>query len=169
MKLTSILRPLFAVILFTSILISCDDDPTRVDYSSVPDAFSIENPDSSVTLESGLQIYIVEEGVGQFKTDIRDAISFFYTKRLKENKDRILGSSYINNVTVPIPANINALSRTIDMAGLQQGLVGMKEQEKRVLVIPPDIGYGNTNSSYSQDTIWVDVELDQITSPRKLR
>ncbi len=162
MRSTFLKFPLLLTLLAALLLVSCDDtDPRRIDYSTVPDPFSIAGATKVVT-ETGLIYYVIEKGTGSLEVTPRDQIQIFYTKRLKRDFDRILSSSYANGVVQPISASIGA-SRIISEAGFREGLLGMKEGEKRVLVLPPDLAYGGSpNSTYAKDTLWIDVELDQI-------
>lgn len=153
--------PLFVTLLFSLFLVSCEEDPTRIDFSDVPDPFSIEGAEK-VETESGLIYYVIEEGSGEFETNPRDQIRIFYTKRLERNKKRVISSSYANGVTTPVSTGISN-SRIVTEQGFKEGLIGMKEGEKRVLVLSPDLAYGdNPNSNYTEETIWIDVELDSI-------
>ncbi|MDR9419317.1 FKBP-type peptidyl-prolyl cis-trans isomerase [Gracilimonas sp.] len=150
---------LFTLLLFSSLLLSsCDEDnPFEVDYSSAPDPFDIENAER-VETETGLTYYIIEEGTGAFEVERRDAVQVFYTGRILETGE-IFDSSYRNGN--PSPTTFSSLDNLID--GFMEGLIGMKESGKRVLIIPPEIGYGdNPNSSLSDDTLRFDIELDTI-------
>lgn len=151
---------LFLLSFFTISLISCDnDDPFDVDYSEVPEPFDISNAEQ-VETETSLVYYLVEEGTGEFQVQRRDRVRVFYTGRIN-NTGEIFDSSYRNKNTSP--TDFASLENLI--AGFREGLIGMKEGEKRVLVIPPELGYGNTpNSRLSDDTLRFDVELDEIIS-----
>jgi FKBP-type peptidyl-prolyl cis-trans isomerase len=154
--------PLLLTLLSTLFLSSCEDDTRfQIDYSTVPDAYSISGAKKVVT-ETGLIYYVIEEGSGTLEVTPRDQIQIFYTKRLKRDLDHILSSSYANGVQQPVSASLGA-SRIVSEAGFREGLLGMKEGEKRVLILPPDLAYGGSpNSSFAEDTLWIDVELDQI-------
>jgi len=159
--------PVFLIVTLSLFLISCDDTNTRrIDYSTVPDPFSIEGAEK-VTTESGLEYYVIEEGIcPSGDEDIcsinsRDQVSIYYTKRVSDDPDRIISSSYVNGVERPV--NVTAAGGSIVAEeGFKQGILGMKEGEKRVLLLPPDLAYGNTNTQYSDKTIWIDLEIDEI-------
>lgn len=156
-------KRLFSFILLSTLTIgflSCDsDDPFEVDYSSVPEPFDISSAER-VETETGLVYYNVEAGSGEFEVQRRDQVSVYYTGRIN-NTGEIFDSSYRNgNLT---PTNFSSLENLID--GFREGLIGMKEGGKRVLIIPPELGYGNSPSSrLSDDTLRFDVELVEIVS-----
>ncbi|WP_185957293.1 FKBP-type peptidyl-prolyl cis-trans isomerase [Gracilimonas mengyeensis] len=146
---------------------SCDDDnPYEIDLSAVPKPFDISNAISSDTTDDGLIIHIIEEGSGQYEVDIRDEIDLYYTGRYLETMEVIVLSrspqtSYINGNTTPsnIPSIPNSRFAIFD--GLVEGIVGMKEGEKRVLIIPPELGLG-VDEDGNGDTARYDLELDEI-------
>ncbi|HET8864757.1 MAG TPA: FKBP-type peptidyl-prolyl cis-trans isomerase [Gracilimonas sp.] len=150
----------FILFLLTVSISSCDEsNPFEVDYSDAPEPFDIENT-TMVESESGLVYYIVEEGSGAFEVEIRDAVRVYYTGR-KVDTGEIFDSSYRNGNQSP--TTFNSLDNLIE--GFREGLIGMKEGEKRVLIIPPDLGYGDSpNSSLRNDTLRFDVELAAILS-----
>lgn len=162
------LKSSILVTLFVSLLIvSCDtnNDPRRIDFSDVPEPFSIENPVSVDTTESGLIIYVIEEGSGDLEVIPRDQISFYYTKRYKDDLDRIIGSSYANGVTFPHtgPVTPTSTRSVISESQFREGVIGMVEGEKRVLVLtPPVFGYLGNSYTYTNDTVWIDIELESI-------
>lgn len=163
---SSILVTVFASMLF----VSCDsnNDPRRIDYSDVPDPFSIENPVSVDTTESGLIIYVIEEGSGDLEVGPRDLISFYYTKRFKSDFDRIIASSYANSITAPKTESVTTDGTRDDViieSQFREGILGMQEGEKRVLILtPPITGYLlGRRYTYSSDTVWVDFELENIS------
>ena len=169
MHLKTLNVPVFLLFIASLLLASCDEnDPRQIDYSRVPEPFSIQNPVSVDTTETGLIIYVIEEGVcpagdeDLCTVNPRDQIRIFYTKRLKDDADRILSSSYANGVETPVTTSIGG-GRIIAEEGFKQGVLGMKKGEKRVLILPPDLAYGNNpNSPYEEDTVWIDLELDEI-------
>lgn len=167
---TTRLKSFLVVTIFASLLVvSCDtsnNNPFQNDFSDVPEPFSIENPVSVDTTESGLIIYVIEEGSGDLEVIPRDQISFYYTKRYRDDLDRIIASSYANGVTFPHtgPVTPTSTRSVISESQFREGVIGMVEGEKRVLVlIPPVVGYLGNSYTYSSDTVWIDIELDEIT------
>lgn len=159
----TISKRLFSLLFLTTLtlgLLSCDnDDPFEVDYSAVPEPFDISSAER-VETETGLVYYVVEEGTGEFQVQRRDQVRVFYTGRIN-NTGEIFDSSYRNRNTTP--TSFASLENLI--AGFREGLIGMKEGGKRVLIIPPELGYGNSPSSrLSDDTLRFDVELAEIVS-----
>ncbi|MBD3615927.1 MAG: FKBP-type peptidyl-prolyl cis-trans isomerase [Gracilimonas sp.] len=154
------LLPLLFLPLLAISFSSCDEDnPFEVDYSSAPEPFNIDNA-TRVESETGLIYYIVEEGSGAFEVDRRDQVRVYYTGRRYESGD-IFDSSYRNGN--PSPATFNSLGNLI--SGFREGLIGMKEGGKRVLIIPPELAYGNSpNSNLKNDTLRFDIELAEIIS-----
>lgn len=151
------LIPFLFLIILTLSFTACDDDPFEIDYSSAPAPFDIENAER-VETESGLVYYVIEEGGGAFEVKRRDQVTVYYTGR-RESNGEIFDSSYRNGN--PSPATFNSLGNLIE--GFREGLIGMKEGEKRVLIIPPELGYGNSETSSLRDeTLRFDVELAQI-------
>lgn len=158
---------LFITIFLALFISSCEENPFQIDFSEVPEPFSI-NGAEKITTESGLIYYVIEEGVCPnddedfCQVNPRDQIRIYYTKRLKRDLDRIISSSYANGVTDPVAAQVNN-SSIVTEDGFREGLIGMKEGEKRVLVLPPELAYANNPSSnYTNDSLWIDVELEEI-------
>lgn len=153
------LFPFLFLIVFTISFSACDDDPFKIDYSSAPPPYDIENAER-VETESGLVYYIVEEGSGAFEVKLRDQVAVYYTGR-RESNGTIFDSSYRNGN--PTPTTFSSLDNLIE--GFREGLIGMKEGGKRVLIIPPELGYGDSErSSLQDDTLRFDVELAEIIS-----
>ena len=147
--------PLTIFIVISFLLINCRNDPFETDYSTVPEPFSVEGvtPDTSQT---GLITYKLKEGNGPFEVTIRDRVLMYYTGR-KTNGD-IFDSSYINRSTDPSNLSVDGV-----VEGFRQGILGMKEGEKRVLIIPPPLAYGeNEGHSLQNDTLVFDLELETI-------
>ncbi len=150
----------FLTVLLTSLLISAcgGDNPfvIRDDFSTVPEPYELGDtvPD---TTETGLIIYVLEEGQGEFTVQLRDQIAVYFTGRTLDGE--IFDSSYKNSNTDP--ASLSVLSL---IQGFRQGVLGMKEGGRRVLIIPPELGYGGTSNVLRDDTLRFDVELDAILS-----
>jgi len=146
--------------LFLSALVftlSCGNDSPfsfEDDYSNVPEPFSTTGAQKVVT-ESGLTMYILEEGSGDLTVSIRDVVRVFYTGR-KTNTE-IFDSSYKNDQTEPSRLTVTNL-----IPGFTEGIIGMKEGGKRVLIIPPNLGYEGTSNALREDTLVFDVQIDTI-------
>ena len=157
------------------ILQSCDDSSTNIrePQYNPPAKYDLSQADTSYTTESGLEIYVIEEGYGDFEVISRDQIRANYTGYRLNGE--VFESTFRNGVTsggilrnlrtVPISGASGTVSPLID--GFRQGLLGMKEGEKRTLIIPPSLGYGDaregTNSyELRNDTLRFDVEVLQI-------
>lgn len=151
-------KTLSLAFLFTSslLILSCGgEDPFGVDYSLAPDPYPIEGAEK-VESETGLVYYIIEEGSGE-EVSRRSSVSVYYTGRTMDGE--IFDSSYRNGSL--LPRDMGDLGALVD--GFREGLLGMKEGGKRVLIIPPHLGYGDTPShQLSDDTLRFDVELDKI-------
>ena len=142
---------------------ACDEDnnPFEIDYSDVPSL-----PDTTaqgvtkVTTESGLIYYVITEGDPEsFEVVIRDDIEIYYTGRTEDGE--IFESSYGNGSTTPdrfndIGSYANSRGNNSKGEGFVEGILGMFEGERRVLVIPPDLN--RTTSS----TLIYDIELESI-------
>ncbi|MEX0721714.1 MAG: FKBP-type peptidyl-prolyl cis-trans isomerase [Balneolaceae bacterium] len=147
----------FAVLVVLIItVISCDtQDPYRVDFSSAPDPFPIENS-TKIETESGLAYYVIEEGDGE-EVVRRSEVALYYTGRTMDGE--IFDSSYRSGN--PNPTTFNDLGSLVK--GFREGVIGMKEGGKRVLIIPPDLGYGNSSThALRNDTLRFDIELDEV-------
>ncbi len=142
-------------------MISCNqDDPFEIDYSGAPDPFVITGIEP-VTTETGLIYYEVEKIDGPFVINRRDQVQIYYTGR--NTNGNIFDSSYRNGSTTP--SFFGDLGSLIQ--GFREGLIGMKEGEKRVLIIPPSLGYENARQGTSgynlrNDTLRFDIEVDKI-------
>ncbi len=181
------------LIIFISALFllqSCGEDnsPTRVTYNP-PAPYEISEADSSIITEEGLEVHIIDEGYGPFKVTGRDQISAYYTGRTIENGNigRVFDSTYRNESTSPgVLRNLttssitNSQGRTVSplIEGFRLGIIGktvgeetvipaMREGEKRVIIIPPSLGYGDAQEGTNgydlrNDTLRFDIELESI-------
>lgn len=151
---------IFGIILFTLIsfflLTGCgtDPDPYRIDFSlAEANIFDVTGVEGRTT-ESGLIIYELESGTGSLEVVSRDNILLYYTIRFKST-DAIIESSYANNSNFPDQFNGIAEEANRIGDGFVEGVIGMKEGEKRVVIIP-------TSESVYSDTVIVDLELESI-------
>lgn len=161
------------------LLQACGEDPyrTRVEFNP-PAPYDTSQPDSSFTTDDGLQIIIVEKGYGPFEVISRDRVSAYYTGRIIENGQigKVFDSTYKNDVESPgVLRNLTPTPITSPsgqqvsplIEGFRRGLLGMTEGEKRVVIIPPSLGYGDSREGTNgynlrNDTLRFDIELDQI-------
>lgn len=171
-RLAQILTLILAVFLFQS----CGEDPSGPDFSTVPAPYDTTNAISSTTSEDGLTIYQISEGYGAFEVVSRDQVRIRFTGRTEAGK--IFDSSYANGFTtprtfanltpVPISGGIRTVSPLID--GFRRGILGMKEGEKRTVVVPPSLGYGDSQEGTNgfdlrTNTLIFDIELVEILNP----
>ena len=138
-----------------------DSNPFRIDYSDAPPL-----PDttaqgvSKISTGSGLIYYVISEGNPEsFEVVIRDDIQIYYTGRTEDGE--IFESSYGNGSTSPDRFNdlgsyVSARGTNSKGEGFVEGILGMYEGERRVLVIPPELN--RTASS----TLIYDIELETI-------
>jgi FKBP-type peptidyl-prolyl cis-trans isomerase len=174
-----------AIFLLVLLLVqACEDDPTRSferDFSTVPDPFDLSQADTSYTKKGGVEIYIihkannpdpceeVEEGHNPCEVIPRDQISLHYTGRTSEGE--IFISSYANGSVQPTrilnlkPVTTQRGSPQVE--GFRRGLLGMREGEKRVIIVPDSLGYNDsqpgTNGMDLRDkNLRYDVELVSI-------
>jgi peptidylprolyl isomerase len=149
------------LLLFVS-MVSCTEDPVGPpeqepdDFSTVPEAYDTTGITPTVN-DEGLRIYILEEGSGRYKVVENDVVYVNYT--LRDSAGNILDSSYKNGRTDSVRFS---LSNTID--GFRDGLLGMKEGGKRVLAVPPELGYteNSANPAFQGMSLYFDVELERI-------
>lgn len=154
-RLLKLRNSLFALLLL--FIVSCGGDDPFIfedDLTTVPEAFSTAGvtPD---TTETGLIIYNLEAGNGEIEVGIRDVVRVYFTGR--KTNDEVFDSSYKNSQTTPSNFTVANL-----INGFTEGLIGMREGGKRVLVIPPSLGYEGTSSQLRSDTLVFDIELDFI-------
>jgi hypothetical protein len=166
---------LFAV--FFLIFISCgteDDFFPPPDFSTVPEPYNIQNIEPVIP-EEGVEIYIHEEGTGSFYLTNRDQASVYITLRTDEND--VIFSSFANAQESPNFIQMREAGRYQNVfqysvfltytPGLKVGMLGMREGEKRTVVVSPEMGYGNVstgnvNAVYRNNTLTYDLLLSRI-------
>src|SRR5699024_3797458 len=166
MKETPIyLLPLIALLF---VLQSCGDDPysnRRIEYTP-PEPFDLSTAKSDTTTPEGLQIYVIEEGNGRDTLMFRDQAAVKYTGSKKKDGD-VFDSSFRNGSTSPsIFRNLTSSRKNINgrrveppIEGSRLGIIkvlqcedsrpreGMAAGEKRVIIIPPNLRYGEKKDS----------------------
>lgn len=172
---------LFLLLISSALLIQgCSDDnnrPTGPDYSFVPDAYNLSEADTTYTKEGEVEIYIIEEGIcpGGIEKYCTvqpvDQISVKYTGRIFDGgtgEGEIFESTYADsNTTSAIITNLTPNStqqQTAQIEGFRRGLLGMKEGEKRVIIVPPSLGYNDNRPGVNgmdlrDETLRYDVKL----------
>jgi len=84
--------------------------------------------------DSGLKYYILQKGKGN--KPVKEAtINAHYTLYLEDG--RKIDSSYDRNQTIDIQVGVGKL-----IPGWDESLLDMKKGEKRIVIIPPELGYG---------------------------
>jgi FKBP-type peptidyl-prolyl cis-trans isomerase len=130
-------------------------------------------------LPGGTKIYVVHQGTGPFQVVYQDQLVVRITGRTAKGK--IFRTSYTKRKSEPSTTTLNNLTpvpvtivtrlgpRTVSplVAGLRNGLLGMKEGEKRIIRVPPSRGFTSSNSfmhrvNLYQKTLIYDVELVRI-------
>lgn len=163
---------LFFTVVLAVVFTSCGDGDTlfEPDYNQVPSPNDTTQAVETITDEDGLKIYIMEEGGGEFTVNERDEVAIRYTIWL-ESDNEVFDSSYESGSTQPLTASMSQRAYVTRVSsqprqmtdGFYRGLLGMKEGEERTIVVPPNLGYGeNENSSLSDETLIIDVELVEI-------
>jgi len=171
----SVFLHLFVLILGLTLLQACGSDPyqrNQVVYDP-PAPFDLTQADTSYNTDDGLEIYILEQGSGSFEVISRDVISAYYTRRTLDG--RVLSSTYTTQSTTPgLLPNLTPVTKSYNgqpqsplIEGFRLGLLGMKEGEKRTIIIPPSLAYGDapegsSNYELRDDTLKIDVELERI-------
>lgn len=176
MKVLISKKTIFYLTAFVTLFIlfnACSDNSTSIsppDFSTVPGPWDTSTADTTFTKAGGdLTIYVLEKGNGIFEVNERDYVSIRYTGRTQDGY--IFTSSWTDGNTSPntfynlYPYTTDVGSKLIE--GFRQGLLGMSEGEKRTVIIPPSLGYGNTTAGSTgytlrNDTLIYDIELVSI-------
>ena len=110
------------------------------------------------TTPSGLTIVEVAPGHGERAAAVGDTVYVHYTGRLQST-----GAKFDSSYDRGEPIDFKLGSHQV-IAGWEEGIAGMKEGEKRQLVIPPNLGYGiqQMGPIPPNSTLVFDVELARI-------
>ena len=90
----------------------------------------------AVTTPSGLKYVIVKEGTGETTPAKGKTVTAHYTGKLLNGQK--FDSSYDRNDPITFPVGNGRVIK-----GWDEAFLGMKKGEKRILIIPPDLGYGS--------------------------
>lgn len=140
---------------------SQDSSPAAAD-SKAPAQTAADLPDvqipegQKISLPSGLKYTKIKEGQGQ-PCKAGDTVTVHYKGTL--NDGTVFDSSYERQEPFEF-----SLGKGMVIEGWEQGVAGMKPGEKRHLVIPPDLAYGDKGSGPvpPNATLNFDVELLSI-------
>jgi hypothetical protein len=87
---------------------------------------------------SGLQYAVVKNGSGKTVSATGTTANVLYSGFLTNGT--LFDASFDHPPITPLPV---AIGQHTVVAGFEEGVTGMKVGEERVLVIPPNLGYGN--------------------------
>ncbi len=153
------------------------DDPFRIpppDLSTVPAPFDLQNL-QPVEVIPGVQIFIHEDGFGPYYVTARDEVWIYKTLRTDEGD--IIYSTFSDSRVDPIPISMsiagsyqNVFNFTILLGynpGFKAGMLGMREGEKRTIVVQPEQGFANVpsssmNAAYRNSTLIYDIRVARI-------
>ncbi len=168
----TLLLLVFAITMLSG-LQGCSGDSNTIsgpDFSTVPPPYSIAEAESTITREDGLIIHIIEKGAEVLPpVNQRDQISLYYTGRTYDGT--VFASSYASGRTTPaVFTNLTPVAQGNSSSlieGFREGLLGMYEGEKRKIIIPPSLGYGDAQRGTNgfdlrNDTLVYDVKLARI-------
>jgi len=167
---------LLIILLLFAFVQACSDSSTGPDLSLVPPPFDTTQALDKTTFDNGLVIYTIEEGHGPFEVISRDQVEIFFTGRQIDGtvfdssfRDGSTEPEVIQNLTpVDQGSNLRIIPNLIE--GFRLGIIGMKEGEKRTVVVPPELGFGESMEGTNgfdlrNDTLIFDIELEEIISP----
>ncbi|MEX0772857.1 MAG: FKBP-type peptidyl-prolyl cis-trans isomerase [Balneolales bacterium] len=127
-----------------------------LNISTPPEPWGYDENDVE-TKESGLQYVIQEDGDGE-QPEEGNTISVHYSGYLDDGT--LFDSSYNRDKPLDFPVGTGRV-----IPGWDEGLMDMKVGEKRTLIIPSDLAYGETGSGETippNATLIFDVELLEI-------
>jgi FKBP-type peptidyl-prolyl cis-trans isomerase FkpA len=128
---------LAGVILALTLIAACSGDPTGpVDPSQVEFAAEL-GVDLDAMTRTSTGLYLLDEVVGDgAEARIGDSATVHYTGWLPD------GTSFDSSIERGTPFTVTNLGNANVIAGWNEGLVGMREGGRRLLVIPPHLAYG---------------------------
>ncbi|NCS99389.1 FKBP-type peptidyl-prolyl cis-trans isomerase [Candidatus Parcubacteria bacterium] len=138
MKKTGVIISFLIVIgLVVMAVFSPAKDNVGVDSNNAEDNINTMDQENTNTAneESGLIVEVLQEGNGQ-EAKNGDVVSVHYTGTLLD------GTKFDSSVDRGTPFDFNLGAGQV-IAGWDQGVLGMKIGEKRKLIIPADLAYGD--------------------------
>lgn len=128
----------------------------------IPPQPTVVSEDDLTTTESGLQYAELSEGKGEEVKQNSIVTTHFTIWVQGENEDEFVFSSNSGE-----PASFVVGRGDSVFPGWDEGMLSMKAGGKRLLVIPPDLGFGDTGGSGipPNATLVMEVELVEIRKP----
>jgi FKBP-type peptidyl-prolyl cis-trans isomerase len=119
--------------------------------------------DQLIKTDSGLQYYDLTEGTGKGAMD-NSNVSTHFTIWVKTDT----GFDYIGSSVGQEPLDFVVGLGDVVFPGWEEGVTGMKVGGKRYLVIPPELGMGETGGSQipGNATLIMEIELMDVIEPR---
>jgi peptidylprolyl isomerase len=134
---------------------------------------SVEHPPTSTvvkaaeltTTKSGLQYYDITVGDGNEATDQNNVTTHYSIWVQGEEQNIFIASSYSAD---PVPFVLGRGDNVFP--GWDEGVHGMKQGGKRLLIIPPDLAFGEEVSSGipANSTLIMEIELIEIVQPETI-
>ena len=128
---------------------------------SVAETTPATQPTTRFVTPSGLTI--IEMGMNDLTAQVGDSVTCHYTGKLADG--HVFDSSRTRNEPFTFRLGIDAVIK-----GWAEGVTGMRVGQKRQLIIPPELGYGeagNPPSIPGGATLTFDIEILNISRPEK--
>jgi len=122
---------------FDTLLANFEDRNREKELGAMEEAVRLINeqwPDA-ITTPSGLKYVVEKEGEGDKTPQVGQVVTVHYTGKLLNGKK--FDSSYDRGQPIDFPVGKGQVIK-----GWDEALLGMKKGEKRVLIIPSELGYG---------------------------
>jgi len=122
---------------FDALLASFEDRDREKELGAMEEAIRLidERWPDAITTPSGLKYVVEKEGEGEATPKAGQVVTVHYTGKLIDGKK--FDSSYDRKQPIDFPVGKGQVIK-----GWDEALLGMKKGEKRVLIIPSDLGYG---------------------------
>jgi len=122
---------------FDALLAGFEDRGREKELEAMEEAIRLidERWPDAITTPSGLKYVVEKEGEGEATPKAGQVVTVHYTGKLMDGKK--FDSSYDRKQPIDFPVGKGQVIK-----GWDEALLGMKKGEKRVLIIPSDLGYG---------------------------
>ncbi len=177
---TRTLSTLFVLLASVFLIQACgeENDFFTIDLSGAPPAYERSQAVRDTTLDEGLNIFVLEEGDETIPPVVaNDQVQVRLTGRTQEGE--VFETSFRRNnpggtialpKLTPNPAgnpNSSVVILVQNVEGFRKGMIGMQEGEKRIIEVPPSLGFVSQRSGVNRkdlrgQTLIFDVELVRI-------